>query len=256
MFDVKKQLAVQSWCFRNFKSTTTLIEQIKGIRLKRVELCGVHADFNDPAKFPSLLEPFKQAGLQIASIGVQTFTGDEAKETAWFEFARQAGCRMISAAFDPFKQPECFTVAEKLAEKFDINLGIHNHGAHDWLGSVQMLNYILQRTGRRIGLCLDTAWMLDAGGNPVEVAEKFRDRLYGVHIKDFIFDRAGTPKDVVVGKGNLDLPALMRLIADTGHCSSVTLEYEGDVENPAPKLKACLRKIRAAAAPPAAPAAA
>ncbi len=246
MFNVEKNLAVQSWCFRNFKTVEALLEQTKKIGLSRVELCAIHADFNDPAKSDGVIEQFKKAGVQITSIGVQTFCNNEAQEDKWLQFAKKAGCKMISAAFDPFKQPECFQTAEKLAEKYDINLGIHNHGGHDWLGSTQTLDYVFKKTGPRIGLCLDTAWMMAAGEDPIKAAERFKHKLYGAHIKDFVFDRAGKPEDVVVGTGNLNLKALLAIINEQPKCQSVTLEYEGDESNPGPKLKECVEKIRSA----------
>ena len=38
--------------------------------------------------------------------------------------------------------------------------------------------------------------MLDSGGDPLAVADKFRDRLYGLHVKDFVFKPDGKPEDV------------------------------------------------------------
>ena len=105
MFDVQTQLGVQSWCFRNFKSPAALIEQVKAIGLSRVELCAVHADFNNESSFESTIAQFKSAGVQITSIGVQTFSGNEKTEENWFKFCQLAGAKMISATFDVSKMP-------------------------------------------------------------------------------------------------------------------------------------------------------
>ena len=43
--------------------------------------------------------------------------------------------------------------------------------------------------------------------------EKFGKRMYGVHVKDFVFDRAGKWEDVVVGTGNLKLKEFMKAAA-------------------------------------------
>ena len=42
----------------------------------------------------------------------------------------------------------------------------------------------------RIRFCIDTAWAVDVEQNPIQMAEKFADRLYGAHSEDFVFDRA------------------------------------------------------------------
>jgi sugar phosphate isomerase/epimerase len=88
--------------------------------------------------------------------------------------------------------------------------------------------------------------MLDSGEDPLAVARKFQDRLYGLHIKDFVFDRAGRPKDVIVGTGNLDLEGLAAFLTDIAFDGYLTLEYEGDVDDPVPATKECVDAVWAA----------
>jgi sugar phosphate isomerase/epimerase len=246
MFNVQSQLAVQSYCYRHFKAVDALIAQIKALGLSRTELCGVHADFNNEAGFEGVISQFKNAGIQIASIGVQGFKGDEATEEKWFKFAKAAGATMISATFDVNSTPNCYRVAEKLSEKYGVVVGIHNHGGYDWLGNGTILGHVFANTSERIGLCIDTAWCLQARQDPVKWAEQFNARLFGAHIKDFIFDRSGKPEDVIVGTGNLKLKEFMAAALKSPKLTAVTLEYEGDIENPNPKLKECVSKISAA----------
>jgi len=77
------------------------------------------------------------------------------------------------------------------------------------------------------------------------MATRFGDRLYGTHIKDFVFDRARRSEDVIVGTGNLDLPAFVELLEASPTLKFAVLEYEGDVENPVPALKECVTAVRA-----------
>jgi len=88
--------------------------------------------------------------------------------------------------------------------------------------------------------------MLDSGFDPLAIAKQFRQRLYAVHIKDFIFTRSGVPQDIVVGQGNLDLVAFVRYLVETNWSGSITLEYEGDVANPVAALRQCVQAIHAA----------
>jgi sugar phosphate isomerase/epimerase len=143
---------------------------------------------------------------------------------------------------------DAFRSAEKLADKYDVNMGIHNHGGRHWLGSAGVLKTVFDNTSSRIGLTLDTAWALDAGEDPVKMAEMFSGRLYGLHLKDFVFDKARKPADVIVGSGNVDLPKLFDVLKRINFNGATILEYEGDIENPAPAIKKCVEAVKKEAA--------
>lgn len=241
-------LGVQSYCFRHFTDNNEVARLVRECGLDKIEICAVHVDFSKPETFEEVIEAYREAGVQIVSMGVQYFSDDEARERNFFEFARLAGARHISATFGIDTVPHSCRTAEKLADEYDIRLAIHNHGGRDWLGSAAQLGHTLANTSDRVGLCLDTAWALDSGENPLEVAEKFADRLYGAHIKDFVFDRARKPEDVVVGTGGLDLPAFVKQLINNPAVGYTVLEYEGDVENPVPALKQCVAAVHAATA--------
>jgi len=247
MNDIKNNLAVQSWSFRAFRHVPQLLEQIKKVSVTAVELCGVHVDFNDESKFDPILDQFKVAGIRVVSIGVEGYHGDEAAFEKRLKFLQRCGARRMAITFPPENHLELLKTIDRLAEKYDIYCGIHNHGGYDWLGSRRVLKYIFANCSPRIGLEMDAAWAMQAGENPIEMAEQFIDRLYGVHFKDFIFDRAGHGADVVVGEGNLDVKALVQIVrtkAPDG-CVSV-IEYEADELNPAPAISKCVTAIKSA----------
>ncbi|MCX7591625.1 MAG: sugar phosphate isomerase/epimerase [Kiritimatiellae bacterium] len=242
--DYVKTLAVQSYCFRGFKKNNEVAAKTRECGLAVIELCAVHVDFNNEAGFEDVIKLYRDSGIRICSIGVQSFSGKAEIERKWFEFAKRAGATTISASFTVDSVPASYRVAESLAEQYGVNVAIHNHGGRHWLGSSQMLKHVFEQTSPRIGLMLDTAWALDAHEDPVAMCEKFRNRLYGLHLKDFVFDRAGRPHDVVVGTGNLDLRSLFDTLKTVGFCGNLILEYEGDVQNPVPALKECITAIR------------
>ena len=239
-------LGVQSYCFRHFKDNAQVAQLVRECGLDKIELCAVHADFGDESSFDKVIETYRAAGVQIVSIGVQGANGEEDKERKYFEFAKRAGANHMSVHFGAQTFPDCYRVSEKLSQEYGVYVGIHNHGGYHWLGNSEILSRVFSDTNERIGLCIDTAWALDAKQNPVQMAEKFANRLYGAHIKDFIFDRARNPEDVVVGTGNLDLPAFVKLANASPTMKFCVLEYEGDVENPVPALKECVEAVRRA----------
>ena len=108
-----------------------------------------------------------------------------------------------------------------------------------------LLEQVFKDTSLRIGLCLDTAWALDSREDPVQTAEKFKDRLYSLHLKDFVFDRAAAPHDVVLGEGNLKLKSLLEAMGGISFAGDYIIEYEGDAGNPVPALKKCVEAVMA-----------
>ncbi len=241
-------LAVQSYCFRGFKDNAQVAAMVKKIGLSNLEICGVHFDINVPSSCEAAIKTYKDAGIGLVSVGVEGLTTDEAAARKRFDLCRKAGAKVMSVSFKPDDMPASWRLAEKLADEFDINLGIHNHGGYDWLGNTTMLAYVFRNTSKRIGLCLDTAWALAAGEDPLKFVELAggQGRLHSLHVKDFIFGRDRKPQDVVIGTGNLDLSRLAAALKKVGFAGPLILEYEGDVNDPTPALAQCVTAMKSA----------
>ena len=237
------QIGVQSWCFRHFKNGDE-IARIKECGVSTVELSHCHVDVSNEASVESAIARYKAAGLKIVSLGVQGIANDREKEEKSFRLLQRVGAKFMSVDFRGPVIAECAASGQRLADQYGIRLAIHNHGRSHRLGSSWMLQEVFDQTGPQIGLCLDTAWALDAGEDPIKMVERFGSRLYGVHFKDFVFDRAGKPQDVVTGTGNLDLVLLRDALRKVNFNGFAVIEYEGDVENPVPAVKKCVQAIR------------
>jgi sugar phosphate isomerase/epimerase len=157
---LSQPIAIQSWCYRHYKTAPEFIAQLKSTGVSATELCGVHVDFSNPAGFEQAIAPYKAAGVKLVAIGVEYLTGDIAKDEPRFQFCKAAGIRNMSISFQPQAMFDGVANIEKLAEKYDLQLGIHNHGGYDWLGNPTILQYIFGKTSPRIGLHLDTAWAI------------------------------------------------------------------------------------------------
>lgn len=238
---------VQSYCFRNFRDNAQVAALVREIGLDRIELCAVHADFNEPESFPEVVATYRSAGVEITSIGVQTFQGDAA-ERKWFECAAAAGARHISCHFAVESFARAIPRVRAWSREFGLRVGIHCHGGYQFGGQPDVLNYLLDLGGPEIGLCIDTAWAMQIGprpGNPVEWARRYAGRVTGVHFKDFVFERNGQWRDVIIGSGNLDLPAFVAALEDGGFDGMAVIEYEADPANPVPALTECVAAMRA-----------
>ncbi len=242
---MNQPIAIQSWCLRAFKPLPQFLEQLKSVGVTATELCGIHADFNDPSTFPAIADQFAKAKVQIVAIGVEAMTGDFSRDRSKFEFCKAVGAKNMSITFSPDAWFDGkLKAVEKLAEEFNIRCGIHNHGGYDWLGNASILKHVFSRTSKQIGLHMDTAWALDAGEKPIQWVEQFADRLHGIHIKDFTFDRAAHPSDVIIGAGNLDLPRLIGDLKKINFTGPLVIEYEGDEAHPQPALSECVQVLK------------
>lgn len=238
------EIGVQSYCYREFHDLHDLAAAVKETGLRKIELCASHIDFADRSRHLPVIEALTADGIKISSTGVNRIPADEEKARPFFDFLRAAGVKQMSVFFPIDQFPDCLRTAEKLAEEYDVRLAIHNHGGACWLGSVEALRHVIRHGSPRIGLMLDTAWAMHTGTPVRRYIDEFRDRLFGVHFKDFSFSRSGQWKDEPLGEGNLDLVDLKAALDDVGFDGEPFLEFEGDASDPVPALKKCVETLR------------
>lgn len=234
-------LAIQSWCLRARESLADVITDLQASGVTAVELCRKHCDFDDPDAVEAAVAQLAAAGITVVSTGVEGISRPRAELATLFDQLARFGCGTVSIDAAPEADEATWQQAAELAAERGLRLAIHNHGKHHWLGNAATLRRILAATPATIGLCVDTAWALDAGEDPVAWIREFADRVYSVHLKDFTFDADGNGEDVVIGRsGNLDLEALMAAVAACPEEPHQIIEYEGDVDAPVPALAACV----------------
>jgi sugar phosphate isomerase/epimerase len=241
-----KRLAIQSYCFREFKDNAKVASMVKELGLSGIEVCAVHADFQKPAGFDSVISTYASAGVPVVSIGVNNIGTDEAAARNIFSFAKKAGCAAMSVNFKLEGIEKSLALCDKLSEEFGIKAGIHNHGGRHWLGNREALDWVFARSSKRIGLSLDTAWAMDARENPVDMIRAYADRLHLMHLKDFLYKPDRTPEDVPVGSGNLKLAEAVKALEEIKFSGQLIIEYEGNPADPMPALSACVKTVKAA----------
>ena len=117
MKNLPAQLGIQSYCFRGTKALGDALTRLKACGVATVELSGVHGDFTRDAD--AIIAQCRAAGVRIASIGVERFTGNIARERLLAEFMRKAGASVIAVDFEPGAGPDVFRAAERVADEFD-----------------------------------------------------------------------------------------------------------------------------------------
>ncbi|MBK1878501.1 sugar phosphate isomerase/epimerase family protein [Pelagicoccus mobilis] len=240
------ELAVQSFCFRNITENQSVAGKVKEIGLERVEVCRVHADFHAVNDWKDIVKIYNDAGVSIVSIGVETFDGED-RDEAIFESAALAGAKQISCHFKIETFQKAVAQVKSWSEQYGVDVGIHNHGGYMFGGCPDIINYLIELGSPNIGLCMDTAWVMQIGpqrGNPVQWAKDYRGKIKGIHFKDFTFAPNGQWKDTIVGEGTLDLKGLVSELESQDFSGVSILEYEADPDNPVPALKSCVEKMR------------
>ncbi len=240
------RLGIQSYCFREFKPVTRLIDCLNQVGLGYVEIWPGHLDLAaDEQTVRDGLRAFQEAGIGVDAYGVVGLGGDAEKDRRIARWCKEAGVKAISVGGvpDAAVQP-----VEDLCDEFDLKVAVHNHGHRHDFGSFDVLEDLFKRTSSSVGLCLDTAWALDSGEDPVAAVDRFADRLYGVHLKDFTFNEDSKPEDVIIGTGGLDLPALMERLEAVDFNGYLSLEYEGNPEDPMDEVQECMRAVKDAIA--------
>ena len=122
-----------------------------------------------------------------------------------------------------------------------VQLAFHHH-----MGTVVQtegeIDRLMAGTDADVGLLLDTGHLLFAGGDPVAVAKRYRERIVHVHCKDVRADvLAAVLRDdrsflravldgvfTVPGDGSIDFPAVLRELRVSGYAGWLVVEAEQD----------------------------
>ncbi len=223
------ELGMASYSFRKFSTEKTL-EMTKRLGLKKIAFKDMHLPLDStPDKIKAVAAQAKSMGLDLYGCGV-VYMQNEAEVDRAFEYAKAAGMRVIIGVPD---HPLLPRVNQKV-QSYDIRVAIHNHGPGDKrYPTPQSVYDKIKDLDHRIGFCIDVGHTQRMGIDPSEVARKYTDRLYDVHIKDV--DKSAPDGDTVeIGRGVIDIPKFLRTLIEIKYSGSVSLEYEKDENDPLP----------------------
>jgi len=178
-----------------------------------------------------------QCDMICTAVGVHGFKGDATANRKTFEFAKAMGARTISA--NPTQ--DAFDSLEKLVEEFGIRIAIHNHGPDALYDTIADVTSAVQGRHPSIGACIDTAHFIRSKQDPIEAIYKLKGRVFGVHVKD-VAEQAKKTHDVIIGKGFLEVEAMFKALQAVGfpEDGALSLEFEGNPDNPVAEIKQCV----------------
>jgi inosose dehydratase len=152
--------------------------------------------------------------------------------------------------------------AERVANEFGLDLVFHPHVATYVETPEEVEKFFDATSHTNIGLCLDTGHCVYGLGDSVKEAEKYKDKLRFVHIKDcnskvlvearrnkWTFEEAIEHKIfTVIGQGDIDFTAFFRSLVKNGYSGWSVVEQDvkfGDTTiRPAESVAASLKFLR------------
>ncbi|MGA7920583.1 MAG: TIM barrel protein [Candidatus Acidiferrales bacterium] len=152
--------------------------------------------------------------------------------------------------------------AERVANEFGLDLVFHPHVA-TYVETPEECELFYDATSHtNVGLCLDTGHCVYGHGDSVKEAEKYKNKLRFVHIKDcdtkvldkarqnrWTFEEAIEHKVfTVIGQGNIDFPAFFYALVKNGYSGWSVVEQDvkfgATAIPPAQSIAASLKYLR------------
>ncbi|PQO45464.1 sugar phosphate isomerase/epimerase family protein [Blastopirellula marina] len=231
------KVGLQSYSLRGF-DVDKAIQTAGELGAAHLEFYSGHfpLDASDE-QIATMKQKMADQGMVILGHGVNGFSKNHAANEKVFKFAKAAGIKNISA--DP--SPDSFESLDKLVDKYDIRIAIHNHGpSHRYNTALDVLNAVKDHDPR-IGACADLGHFIRSGEDPVEVIRLLKGRVFGIHLKDFAEQKDKT-HGVILGKGHLDVVGVFRALrqVDFPADGCLSLEYEENPQDPVADIQECL----------------
>lgn len=240
------KLGVALWTFHTF-SFPDALAKVDSAGLEYIEPNTFHAagpELKDslilqlsPAGLEKLKALIGQRGLKVGSV----YIAGDSTLASWvkqFDIAKRLGARFVTAEppvhmWDPI---------DSLAGAYGVKVAIHEHwkGVSPYWHPDSVLAAIQGHPN--FGACADLGHWPKSGIDPVEAVRKLSGHIIGVHLKDIAAFNDPALKDVPVGTGVVDFPAVFRELERQRFDGPVYIER--DAEDKPSNLPSVIQTVR------------
>jgi inosose dehydratase len=218
----------------------------------------------DPAAGKAVIERIRKVGDLLATLKAPflVMADDQSPErNAFSGRVYDKGCPVLSA--EQWKHVgKIVADAERVATQFGLDLVFHPHVATYVETPEECERFFDATSHTNVGLCLDTGHCVYGHGDSVEEAEKYKNKLRFVHVKDcnvqvleearrnkWTFEEAIEHKVfTIIGQGNIDFPRFFSTLMKNGYSGWSVVEQDvkfGATEiPPAESIAASLQYLR------------
>jgi len=224
-------LGMAGFTFMNFTVEKT-IEMMNRVGVKNLSLKDFHMPMNSTQdQINEVLAKFKAGGINVYTVGVVYMKTQESVDQA-FEYAKMAGVKLIIGA----PNYDLLPYVEKKIKAYDFKLAIHNHGPDNPLypNATDIWDHI-KDLDPRIGICIDIGHTTRDGQDPSVDIEKYKKRIYDIHIKD-VTKAAKDGTTVEMGRGIINIPKVIATLRKIKYSGSCSLEFEKDMKDSLPGI--------------------
>jgi len=170
----------------------------------------------------------KEAKARLADMGislVSCYCQAMAKEDAarrLFEWAKEMGIEVLVA--EP--PPNAYEMVARLCDQFEVSVAVHNHPRPSRYWRPETFLKAVKGKTKRIGTCCDIGHWARSGIKPVEALKKLQGRIISFHLKDIAkFGEVKSPC-VPFGKGQADIPGVVKEVRRQGIKPLWMIEHE------------------------------
>ena len=192
---------------------------------------GVEPYGGMPGGLTNSADLFRELDLQVFNSHVPF--PDEANQGTALEIAEAYGLNRVCVAFMPPTEFETLDSIKRVCEKLNrgsefarangLALGYHNHWwEFKQLNGTATLDLILSELDEAVFLQIDTYWAQVGGLDAVDVVKQVGSRGPLIHLKDGSLDKDDDM--TAVGRGKMDVPAIIEAAADTAEWHIVELD--------------------------------
>jgi len=211
---------------------------------RKLKLLGsfVPAVLSDPASTKVVVEHIRKVGGLLAALGAPFLVLADAQSDARDRIAGRVPADG-SGGWNPEQWKQVGRVvaeAAKVTQDFGLDLVFHPHISTYVETAEETEQFFDVTSATGIGLCLDTGHCAYAGDDSAEEAEKYRDILRFVHIKDvnetviaevrrteMNFEQAIEANAfTIIGQGSIDFPQFFRVLKKNGYSGWMVVEQD------------------------------
>jgi sugar phosphate isomerase/epimerase len=211
-----------------------MIAAVKRVGYDSISLHRAHSPWeNQPGQWRDTAAKLQAAGIAVRCCGVLNLKVDEPAMRRMMEYVKILNLSLFSCTVEAARLP----LLEKLIREYDLRAAIHNHGPEDKIwSSGQSVLTALQGRDERIGICYDVGHAFRTGEDPAAFIRAHHARIYDVHFKDSLAEVGHEDVPVEMGRGKMDLRAVLAALIESRYSANVWLEYEKDPNDPVPGL--------------------
>lgn len=226
------KLGVALWTFHTFNFAESLAKA-DSAGLIYIEPNTFHKtgpEFKDslilqlsPAGLDQLKALIDRKGLKAESI----YIAGDTTLASWkkqFDIAKRLGVKFVTA--EP--PVDMWDSIDSLAGAYGMKVAIHDHwkGVSPYWHPDSVLAAIAGHPN--FGACADLGHWPKSGIDPVEAVKKLRGHIIGVHLKDIAAFNDPKLKDVPVGTGVVDFPAIFRELQEQQFSGHIYIERDAE----------------------------